>query len=503
MGGTCDNVEEPFKGFCESDRQELHKAMKLFEEAGCGFQQNKTHEHFIIRLRHLLQIADSLDNSYIEKVLPLLEAVLCLILETRPADIRLAILSVLDTLLLDHNPEPQPDDTSKRRGVTWKTGDAEAEIKTYDNHRASVLPVHGHWVPPELKELRHSFQGEAARALGGRHVRLHTACRLKTVNCIFVEPMGKLLSPEQYLSTGLVICIHPFRNTRQVVEEWAQVLKRTKLLDAGISMVLLDLCTVHECQSDSEETNQDGEIDTCPHTERGLDSLHANDILECVRSSMSLVGTDKCVLFGKGFGANLCVEAAVAASQDLDSRPDSVSGVVLFAPTAAPPSSCSSLSVPALLVWAQDDKVASFQGAPAWAEALDSRTSDAGAAFRDPEIGGNDLARVFRKDDKTAADTLYFVVSSLLLSEMTSLSKLSDPKQIMLPDDVLRLIEELPQAWAQHLDWSSPPRLSESLSDLATHYCAEFGLQKTCLDFRQALHSWIRQDMLGAASAKE
>lgn len=251
-----------------------------------------------------------------------------------------------------------------RRSVSWMSEPHE-EVPLHHKEDMTI-PAHGHWVPTDVLERRSSFQGQAAQKLGGRQVELQ-AGKLGSVSCILVEPMGKLLSAD-FISTGVTILFQGRRPDKpdKSMDEWVQVLKRTKLLDAGVSVALPDIAE---------------EVD--------LQDLHC-----LVDAIMQACHAELCILCGKAGGALKAVEVA-----GRDGRDGRVAGAILLAPTQPPP--VVVFGGPVMLVWAQDDKDAPFAQAEAWAQALAARQGV--AVLRAPEQGGHDLARLFRKDEKAGS----------------------------------------------------------------------------------------------------
>eukprot|EP00930_Biecheleria_cincta_P009771 TRINITY_DN11159_c0_g1_i2.p1 TRINITY_DN11159_c0_g1~~TRINITY_DN11159_c0_g1_i2.p1 ORF type:complete len:549 (-),score=94.63 TRINITY_DN11159_c0_g1_i2:239-1861(-) len=333
---------------------------------------------------------------------------------------------------------------------SWEDGHADVQI----------FPAHGHWVPQELLERRNSFQEESARRFGGRQILLRIED--KPVRCFLVEPMGKLLSPGEYVSTGLVICLQGAGQTKKSIDEWVQVLKRTKLLDSGISVAFPELWQESrnkQAAEHSEETAE--EVDEAV----AASAPTVEEVESVLEAILSETGADSCVLCGKFRGAQTAVEAAAAGlAEGLPGKgllAGRLAGLVLLAPESpAPREACQVVPCPVMLLWAQDDKVANFrEHAESWAVCIGSRTqAGAVAVFRDPSVGGHDLARVLRKHETAAADMLHFVVSCLLCAILDGLAISSQtgdaawaPGATPLPDSLIRLCEDMPAALGQEL----------------------------------------------------
>lgn len=276
--------------------------------------------------------------------------------------------------------------------------------------------------------------------------------------CLLVEPMGKLINQE-FVSTAMAIIFeHRFVTDPKAIDEWAQVLKRTKLLDAGVSVAMPML---------SPEL----------------------DLTEVVQALMKFCSNDLCILSGKGPGAARALDAAGRkATSDA-----TVAACLLFAPGPPAPETCG-YEGPVMLVWAQDDQDSPFDEAGGWAEALALRArGEAIAVLRDPSVGGHDLGRMLRKDEACAADILSFVAASLLLIELRRL----DGSQLQ-KDRLLRLFEELPLHLTQQF---ARRRLTgENLEgkhadDLAIALVSQMEDASAALEIASSLAEWINNDM--------
>ena len=367
-------------------------------------------------------------------------------------------LSVQTTL---SNPQ-SPSRRALNRSVSWVSPDEERPVAAKEDEPR--FPPHGHWVPVELLERRASFQGDMAQKLGGRQVQLET--QPGRVPCILVEPMGKLLSPEEFISVGVVVIFQEKSHSSSSVEEWAQVLKRTKLLDAGLSVAFPDLGQVEE-----------------PDFQEVFDAFDA--ILSSTRENFY-------ILCGKGKAAHHAMDLAARNS----SR---VASAILFAPSSPPPASCQEFPGPIMLVWAHDDKKCPFENAPLWAEQLGAR-NDGVAVLRDPTAGGHDLARLLRKDERTAADMLAFAAAVLLVAELPRGSHDARKSQL------LRLLEELPpyllgQLTRQQLGVNSDEGHADDLAAALLAHVLE--QPQAASSVVQTLKEWVNNDMPSGASASE
>lgn len=384
------------------------------------------------------------------------------------------------------------------QAVTFAEPDEEYHVQTHWQEVKSY-PVHGHWVPPDMRDSRLSFQAASAVEIGGRQTTLQSSGRLGIVPCVIVEPMGKLLDSKKFVSTGVLIIFHGAQNSLAVVQEWAQILKRTKILDAGFSMVLPDLSQAQ--------------------TDFGLDGLTVKDFEDVVASVLALSGCDCCFLCAKASSAQHVIRLAATTSgsteHNLGQRVEGrIAGVLVWAPTTSPPlQACAEMPGPVMLVWAKDDTTAVFRtGAPQWAAALDARSAlpDAATVFRDPRVGGHDLGRVYRKNDRVAVDTLQFLAAAGLMFQLSSLN-LDITEHSELPDSIMRLCDELPESLIERLlhrlgsRSDSLPKDEEHAGLAATFWvcCRTHGSEKCSDEFVETLLEWMRQDMPGAVSSSE
>lgn len=404
-------------------------------------------------------------------------------------------LSTRESVIVESAKGPQ---SRPLHAVTFAEPDEEYHVQTHWQEVKSY-PVHGHWVPPDMRDSRLSFQAASALEIGGRQTILPTPGRLGTVPCVIVEPMGKLLDSKKFVSTGILIIFHGAQNSLAVVQEWAQILKRTKILDAGFSMVLPDLSQAQ--------------------TDFGADGLSVKDIEDIVVAVLALSGCDCCFLCAKASSAQHVIRLAATTSgskeHSLGQRVEGrIAGVLIWAPTTPPPQqACAETPGPVMLVWAKDDTTALFRtGAPQWAEALDARSAlpDAATVFRDPRVGGHDLGRVYRKNDRVALDTLQFLAAAGLMFQLSNLNLDITPHS-ELPDSILRLCDELPESLTGRLlhrlgkssDFLSKDEEHAGLAATFWVCCGTHGSEKCSDEFVETLLEWLRQDMPGAVSSSE
>lgn len=331
----------------------------------------------------------------------------------------------------------------------------------------AIIPVHGHWLPEAVTAHRLSFQNanDVTKQLGGRLVKLDTGIEeVDPIDCILVEPMGKILSPNEYIATGLMICLQGTAHEPEVLEEWGEVLKQTKLLDAGVSMALPDLSSLAE-QEDVEA------------------------VLEAVLKQAAF---DRCILAGKDWGGQMAME--IACGTRVTERID---GILLVAPSSPVPDSISRLEVPVLLLWAENDEESPFQEIRDWYEALlDTSTI---SCIKDLSRGGHNIAEMM-KEGETAQFVLFFVVSALLLCHLSQdiEEATSAGQHVRVTDLVFRLCDELPPFLANQVGGDAEEGVSAALtsSDPAR-------VKRRMHRLIESLREWISSGLKEMASATE
>merc|ERR1719235_1119337 len=139
-------------------------------------------------------------------------------------------------------------------------------------------------------------------------------------------------------------------------------------------------------------------------------SLQLQDYEAIVDAALDLAGFNRCILVGKAWGAQRAVEIATGAT-----LAGKVEGVILVAPSSPAPDMCQDLPVPAMLVWARDDEVSSFDDSNAWTQALDDRVAP--TTILKCAEGGHRFDRVV--GDKLEAQAVRnFTAAALLIGEL-------------------------------------------------------------------------------------
>lgn len=237
--------------------------------------------------------------------------------------------------------------------------------------------------------------GASLDILGGRIVEMPTRSeQLGPLECVLIEPAGKRLSPDQYSSTGLVVCLHGMPPTAGIIEEWCGTVRRVGWLESGISVAI-------------------------PNFQMSA-ALKVEDSQAVVDAACELAGSSGCIIAGKGWGARQAVEIATNAS----GSSHKIEGLILAAPGLPVPFGCNNLSLPVLLVWAHDDDVQNFdEGCEAWGEALQDLSSP--VQMHDVETGGHSLAEMVT-DESIASAIKRFANGAFLISDLEADAETED-----------------------------------------------------------------------------
>lgn len=378
--------------------------------------------------------------------------------------------------------EPPSTLTRSKSAVSFTSDERLAEVHCYDLADFDEhMPEHGHWLPSAITDRRASFEQatDFAKRLNGRMVTFTTGSDEEPNNCVLVEPMGKILSPHEYVSTGVVLCVLGAESAQDAAQEWGLVLKQTRWLDAGLSVALPDL--------------QPG----CGMERENLEAA--------VQIVLSLVGVSRCLLVGKGWGAELALE--VAASGRLGAE---LAGVMLVAPGSLVESACGRLTTPSLLLWAQDDEVSPHKEARSWAEAM-SRWP-APTCLKEADSGGHDLAKVLEGTASLSQALMYFCSTALLIAELQRLAaRMQEEEGAVdevegegrLPERAVRLADELPSYLAGLLGSLQSPEQEDSVASALAQQASGPSASRALRRAASRLQDWINCGMQQVASATE
>lgn len=245
-----------------------------------------------------------------------------------------------------------------------------------------------------------SFTGlsceDRMKSVGGRICALDTGeALLGEVECIVIEPQGKQLAPQDYNTTGVVICFDGMAPSSSTLCEWCAATEAVGWLDLGVTVVL-------------------------PNVQMSA-ALQLSDLEAVVKASLRAASFESCLLVGKGWGAERVVGLAIGGGVA-----DVIEGVMVIAPSSEPPLNCADLEIPALLLWSKDDDLVSFSQSEAWVEALDNRCAP--TTFKDVETGGHQVDKMLHSAGVAQA-ARDFTVATFLLAD---LDEVADEKSLDL-----------------------------------------------------------------------
>lgn len=261
---------------------------------------------------------------------------------------------------------------SKGKGNNRKKNDA--------NRRTSVFMVQS------MND--HAGTKDILKAVGGHIVELHTSSPIfGTAECILIEPAGRRLQPDKFLTTGVVICMDGLPlicdTSEDRLREWCEATKLTRWLELGVVVALLNV------QMSS--------------------ALQLTDLEAVVHAAYEASGGGRCMLVGKGWGAHRSVELAASETNKY------IDSVILVSPGAPAPAQCHNLSKPALLLWARDDEMTPFEEKNCWIDALDGRCAP--TVFNGPNKGGHSFNKMM--EEEGVSDAIQkFTASSLLIANL-------------------------------------------------------------------------------------
>jgi len=207
---------------------------------------------------------------------------------------------------------------------------------------------------------------------------------LGVLECVLVEPAQKQLIGKAFDSTGVIICLHGMPPSQSLLGEWGRAITAAGWTDLSCTVVI-------------------------PNVQMSS-ALQLEDYEAIVDASLKLADFSRCLIVGKAWGAQRAVEIAT-----LGTLGGKVEGVILVAPSSPAPEICCDLAVPALVVWASDDDVSSFEDSTAWKEALDDRCAP--TSFLKCNSGGHRLDLMLA-DRLSAQAVRNFTAGALLVGEL-------------------------------------------------------------------------------------
>jgi len=332
-------------------------------------------------------------------------------------------------------------------------------------------PLHGHLASPEGFESEMSLQqsSHGRRKLAGRKITLQT--RSTSFDCILVEPVKKMLESDNFVTSGLVVCLHgpdSLDSGNDLALEWAQVLRHTKLLDAGFSVLLHDV---------------------------PLNMVA--DVEALIEAALAQLDMRRCVLIGKGLGAPLAASMAEADSRLVETC--SLAGVLFIMPPEGDvPEACSRLHVPSLILGARGSMCTRD-----WINIVNEEGTMP-VACRMANVSSSDLAKILRKDKEAAAAICHFIIAVLLMAEFSNADDPAWNNSSELPKHVVRLCDELPEYLVPHLDSTHASRCHDpGLAAAATVRCRHVGILSVVTELYEILQSWVRRGLVQQAMATE
>jgi len=364
----------------------------------------------------------------------------------------------------------QPSEpASQMSRVTFAHIDVLEEVHRYSfQEHADVFPVHGHWLPTELTSKRKSFEEarDWAKQLGGRLMHIPTGMDdIESIDCAVVEPMGKILSPTEYVSTGLVLCLDGAEHETETLEEWGEVLKATKFLDAGLSFALPNVSNF----------------------------AYVDDLEKAVDAILKHLGSTSCILMGKGWGAKIATEMAGRSRLG-----EKIDGIVLIAPESPAPDECSNIEVPVMLVWAEDDEESPFSEIYQWNGMF--KELSAPTFIKDLATGGHSVPKLLKQGD-VAGQVLHFVVSALLMMLLCqAVEKVRGSDPIRLDDHIARLCDELPNFLVAQVGGDVELGVANCLTSVSNDPSR---MKRRMTNLGRVLRGWIAEGMVEMASATE
>lgn len=298
-----------------------------------------------------------------------------------------------------------------------ETLSAHGQAKRGSAPRASVA---GGKIPTESRKslftsMEVSELGGGIRKLGGIHISITPSQDTGALDCLLIEPMGKKLDPENYESSGLVICFDGMPPSPALLDEWAETMQRAGWIELGLTVVLPNL------QMNS--------------------AMEMQDLIGMTDALLEKLKFSECLMCGKAWGGQRMVELA-----SHESMHEKIVGLILCAPsTPCPEHGCKELPVPVLLAWAHDDDISSVDEAQEYVLAFDGRPAPTTLELVD--TGGHSLSAMLA-DDHLAQAFRQFTAAAVLHHEMQKapdtvgqMSSRRSRMSVELPGNLQRALE--------------------------------------------------------------
>lgn len=232
--------------------------------------------------------------------------------------------------------------------------------------------------------------GQTCAALGGRVISVETGSELLgELECVIIEPTGKKVAPQAFVSTGLIVCLQGMPSSQESIEEWCKAAVRAGWLNLGASVAVPNL-----------QMNA---------------ALQLEDLQSVLKGTLAKAGFSSCVLVGKDWGGVIAAE--LAASEEMGPQ---IEGVVLVGPNTPVPPNAGEVAVPVLLIWARDDDISPFEDWEEWLEALDGRCMP--TTIKDCETGAHQFDQIMNAEGVSEV-VKSFTVSAFMLSELEAIEE--------------------------------------------------------------------------------
>lgn len=309
----------------------------------------------------------------------------------------------------------------------------------------------------------------AMQGLGGRIAFLDTGVDLLgELECVVLEPAGKKLAPDDYNTSGVVVCFDGMAPTAGTLNEWCGVAEAVGWLTLGVTVVI-------------------------PNVQMSA-ALQLSDLEAVVKASLKASHFDSCLLVGKGWGAERV--ACLALDGDVA---DVVEGLVLVAPSSDPPPSCQDLEVPVFLLWAEDDDMVNFSQSEAWIEALDNRCAP--TTIKDLQTGGHRFDKMLEHEGIAQA-LRDFTVASFLIADLDEDETSQDPTPVSRSSGrrFSRLSQELPSFLQESIGRPEPETSNgRDANSEASTALPLTSAQRTMRRLSMDLPHWIQSGLTSAS----
>mmetsp|Transcript_46715 Transcript_46715/g.99943 ORF Transcript_46715/g.99943 Transcript_46715/m.99943 type:complete len:428 (-) Transcript_46715:247-1530(-) len=232
------------------------------------------------------------------------------------------------------------------------------------------------------------------------------------VECIVLEPRAKSLAPDQYVTTGVVVCMQGIMPpSKDTIKEWGLTNDLAGWTNSGATVVIPNV------QANS--------------------ALEASDIADILNGICDFVGFDRVLLVGKDLAAETLLRLGVDPTFDR-----SIAGIILLGPTTPPPRLSSELPVPFFLLWAQDDEVSPFEDHVQWIDMAREGYLPVMTA-KWCSKGGHDFGQVGGQEG-VPEQMKNFFISSLLASDLMESDEAVDEQETKAGARIEQLTRQLP-----------------------------------------------------------